>query len=276
MRLEFAKMHGLGNDFVVVDASRRAFTLSAQQISALADRRTGVGFDQLLVVEPASNRTAHLRYRIFNADGGEVEHCGNGARCFARFVQERGIASQQPLVLETRNGLISVEALENHNYRVDMGVPELEPSRIPLLVPARSATYTLTIGTDEHEFAAVSMGNPHAVLRVVDVDTAPVETLGPRIENHALFPERVNVGFMQLRARGELLVRVWERGVGETRACGTGACAAVVAARLQNLVDAHVQVQLTGGLLQIDWPGEGQRLTMSGPTNRVFDGSIEI
>lgn len=276
MRLEFAKMHGLGNDFVVVDASRRAFTLSAQQISALADRRTGVGFDQLLVVEPASNRTAHLRYRIFNADGGEVEHCGNGARCFARFVQERGIASQQPLVLETRNGLISVEALENHNYRVDMGVPELEPARIPLLVSARSTTYTLTIDDGEHEFAAVSMGNPHAVLRVADVDTAPVATLGPRIENHALFPERVNVGFMQVRARGEQRVRVWERGVGETRACGTGACAAVVAARLQNLVDAYVQVQLNGGLLQIHWPGEGQRLTMSGPTDRVFDGSIEI
>jgi diaminopimelate epimerase len=276
MRLEFAKMHGLGNDFVVVDASRRAFTLSAEQISALADRRTGVGFDQLLVVEPASNQTAHLRYRIFNADGGEVEHCGNGARCFARFVQERGIASHQPLVLETQNGLISVEALEDHNYRVDMGVPELEPARIPLLVSDRRVTYTLTIDADAYQFAAVSMGNPHAVLRVDDVDTAPVTTLGPRIENHALFPRRANVGFMQLRGRGELRVRVWERGVGETRACGTGACAAVVAARLQDLVDAHVQVQLAGGTLQIHWPGEGQSLTMSGPTDRVFDGSVEI
>ncbi|MDH3713422.1 MAG: diaminopimelate epimerase [Gammaproteobacteria bacterium] len=276
MRLEFAKMHGLGNDFVVVDASRRAFALSAAQISALADRRTGVGFDQLLVVEPASSKAAHLRYRIFNADGGEVEHCGNGARCFARFVRERGIASHQPLVVETQNGLISVEALEDHNYRVDMGVPELEPVRIPLLVSGRCATYSLTIDADDYQFAAVSMGNPHAVLCVENVDTAPVTTLGPRIETHGLFPERVNVGFMQLCARGELRVRVWERGVGETRACGTGACAAVVAARLQDLVDADVQVQLTGGTLLIHWPGEGQRLTMSGPTARVFDGSIEI
>jgi len=276
MRLEFAKMHGLGNDFVVVDASRRSFTLSAAQISALADRRTGVGFDQLLVVEPAGDSGAHLRYRIFNADGGEVEHCGNGARCFARFVQERGIVSEQPLVLETQNGLISVEALADFNYRVDMGVPELEPARIPLLAARRSVTYTLPLAAAEYQFAAVSMGNPHAVLRVDDVDTAPVTTLGPRIETHELFPQRANVGFMQLRSRDEMRVRVWERGVGETRACGTGACAAVVAARLQNLVDTRVQVHLTGGALQIHWPGEGQPLTMSGPTQRVFDGSVEI
>ena len=276
MRLEFAKMHGLGNDFVVVDASRDAFTLTAEQISDLADRRTGVGFDQLLVVEPTRNQNAHLRYRIFNADGGEVEHCGNGARCFARFVQERGIVGHQPLVLETQNGLISVEELEDHNYRVDMGVPELEPARIPLAARRRAVTYTLTIDEDEYEFAAVSMGNPHAVLHVNDVDTAPVTTLGPRIETHAVFPQRANVGFMQLCARDELHVRVWERGVGETRACGTGACAAVVAARLQDLVDAQVQVRLSGGTLQIHWPGEGQPLTMSGPTQRVFDGSIEV
>ena len=205
-----------------------------------------------------------------------MEHCGNGARCFARFVQERGIVGHQPLVLETQNGLISVEELEDHNYRVDMGVPELEPARIPLAARRRAVTYTLTIDEDEYEFAAVSMGNPHAVLHVNDVDTAPVTTLGPRIETHAVFPQRANVGFMQLCARDELHVRVWERGVGETRACGTGACAAVVAARLQDLVDAQVQVRLSGGTLQIHWPGEGQPLTMSGPTQRVFDGSIEV
>ncbi|MDH3451448.1 MAG: diaminopimelate epimerase [Gammaproteobacteria bacterium] len=276
MRLEFAKMHGLGNDFIVIDASKRAFTLTAQQISGLADRRTGVGFDQLLVVEPARDRAAHLRYRIFNADGGEVEHCGNGARCFARFVQERGIANHQPLVLETSNGLVRVEALDEQNYRVDMGVPELEPARIPLQAPRRLLTYTLKIDADEYQFAAVSLGNPHAVLRVDDVENAPVTTLGPRIETHELFPRRVNVGFMQLNSRDEMRVRVWERGVGETRACGTGACAAVVGARLQNLVDERVRVRLTGGDLQIHWPGEGQPLTMSGPAQRVFDGSIEI
>ncbi len=276
MRLEFAKMHGLGNDFVVIDASRRAFTLTAEQISGLADRRTGVGFDQMLVVEPARNAAAHLRYRIFNADGGEVEHCGNGARCFARFVHERGIADQQPLVLETAKGLVTVEALDEQHYRVDMGVPELEPARIPVRAQRRQLTYTLTIDGEAHEFSAVSMGNPHAVLRVEDVAGAPVTTLGPRMETHDMFPRRVNVGFMQVVARDALRVRVWERGVGETRACGTGACAAVVGARLLDLVDDHVRVRLTGGELRIRWPGEGQPLTMSGPTQRVFDGSVEI
>ncbi len=276
MRLEFAKMHGLGNDFVVIDASRRAFTLSAEQISGLADRRTGVGFDQLLVVEPARSADAHLRYRIFNADGGEVEHCGNGARCFARFVRERGIAEQQPLVLETSNGLVRVEALNGHHYRVDMGTPELEPARIPLQAPRRQLLYEVAIDGETYRFAAVSMGNPHAVLQVDDVAEAPVTTLGPRIECHPMFPRRVNAGFMQVVARDALRVRVWERGVGETRACGTGACAAVVSARLQGLVDEHVAVGLTGGELQIDWPGEGHALTMSGPTHQVFDGHIEI
>ncbi len=276
MRLEFAKMHGLGNDFVVVDASRRPFALSAAQISRLADRRTGVGFDQLLVVEPARDPGAHFRYRVFNADGGEVEHCGNGARCFARFVQERGIAAHQPLVLETVNGLITVEAMDDHHYRVDMGVPELEPQRIPLLAPRREAAYSLTVDAQTYRFTAVSVGNPHAVLQVDDVDQAPVTSLGPKIETHSLFPQRINVGFMQVVARDALRVRVWERGVGETRACGTGACAAMVAARLQNLVDARAEVRLAGGVLRIDWRGEGERLIMSGPTARVFDGSIEV
>lgn len=276
MRLAFAKMHGLGNDFVVIDASGGALELDPDRIRALADRRQGIGFDQMLVVAPAQGAQADFRYRIYNADGDEVEHCGNGARCFARFVRERGLAAGDTVRLETSNGLISVRHLSDDRYRVDMGEPRLEPDEIPFEAPRRELAYLLDIDGETHPLAAVSMGNPHAVLTVDDVESAPVATLGPAIEIHPRFPQRVNVGFMQVADRGRLAVRVWERGVGETRACGTGACAAVVAARLQQLVDAEVRVQLTGGELEIAWPGEGHALSMTGPANWVFDGTIDL
>ncbi len=276
MRLEFVKMHGLGNDFIVVDATRGPFALDAERIRSLADRHEGIGFDQLLVIEPARGGAADFRYRIFNADGNEAEHCGNGARCLARFVHEQGLSAREPLVFETGEGRIGVRALAGGDYQVDMGVPELEPARIPFVADARAARYTLTLGAETLEISAVSMGNPHAVLHVADLERAPVHALGPRIERHARFPHGANVGFCRVLDRATLALRVWERGVGETRACGTGACAAVVSARLLDRVDDVVTVRLNGGQLRIEWPGEDQHLLMSGPAARVFDGSMEI
>ncbi len=269
-------MHGLGNDFVVMDASRKPFGLDRAQIAALADRRRGVGFDQLLVIEPSRREGADFRYRIYNADGSEAEHCGNGARCFARYVHEAGLSGRDPLVLETGNGLISVAALADGHYRVDMGVPELEPARIPFVAEARAGRYTLEVDGREVDIGAVSVGNPHAVLQVADVEAAPVATLGPAIERHPRFPNRVNVGFCRVVDSTRIDLRVWERGVGETAACGTGACAAVVSLRVLQLVGERVTVRLRGGDLLIEWPGEGRPLAMSGPTARVFDASMDL
>lgn len=276
MLLRFTKMHGLGNDFVVIDAVTQSFTITAERARYLADRRFGVGCDQVLVVEPPTQPDVDFRYRIFNSDGSEVEQCGNGARCFAKFVRDRRLTGKSLIQVETNTGIIELRVLPNHEVVVNMGIPELEPARIPLAIAQRSTVYQLEAEGQQHQFAAVSMGNPHCVFVVDDVNTAPVETLGPAIENHPLFPNRVNVGFMQVLSRNEINLRVFERGAGETLACGTGACAAVVAGGIQDLLDSNVKVNLPGGSLQIEWPGEGREVHMTGSATTVYQGRIKI
>ncbi|HEB98919.1 MAG TPA: diaminopimelate epimerase [Thiotrichales bacterium] len=274
--MHFVKMHGLGNDFVVIDAIRQHVELPPDAIRHIADRRRGIGCDQVLLVERPQSPDADFRYRIFNADGSEVEQCGNGARCFARFVRDEGLTTKDRIPVETLAGLIELEVLADGQVRVDMGEPVFEPQRIPFQAEARAPSYALEVNGESLDIGAVSMGNPHAVLRVEDVSEAPVARLGPAIEHHPRFPQRANVGFMQILDRGRIRLRVFERGVGETEACGTGACAAVVVGRLQGLLDEEVQVSLPGGDLVISWAGEGAPLYMTGPAERVFEGSIEL
>ena len=274
--MHFVKMHGLGNDFVVIDAIRQHVELPPGAIRHIADRRRGIGCDQVLLVERPQSPDADFRYRIFNADGGEVEQCGNGARCFARFVRDEGLTTKDRIPVETLAGLIELEVLADGQVRVDMGEPVFEPQRIPFQAEARAPSYTLEVNGESLDIGAVSMGNPHAVLQVEDVDAAPVARLGPAIEHHPRFPQRANVGFMQILDRDHIRLRVFERGVGETEACGTGACAAVAVGRLQGLLDGEVQVSLPGGDLVISWAGEGAPLYMTGPAERVFEGSIEL
>ena len=276
MRLKFSKMHGLGNDFVMLDGISQRIKLSPDKIRRLADRHLGVGCDQVLVVEAPRNPEADFRYRIYNADGGEVENCGNGARCFARFVRERRLTGKTELAVETAAGMLQLKVLENDQVSVDMGAPVLEPQDIPFTADRRAETYPLEVDGEVFTVGAVSMGNPHAVLLVEDVERAPVARLGPAIENHARFPQRVNVGFLQIESREVARLRVFERGVGETRACGTGACAAMVAARLRDLVDEKVKMHLPGGTLTIHWSGPGQPVTMTGPATTVYHGQIVL
>ncbi len=276
MRLQFTKMHGLGNDFVVIDAINQSVDMTPELSRRLADRRFGIGCDQLLLVEPARLAGTDFHYRIFNADGSEVEQCGNGARCFARFVREHGLTHQDEIPVGTAAGAIRLHIQADGQVSVDMGSPRLEPAEIPFLADARAASYQLALDGDALSIGAVSMGNPHAVLRVDDVDQAPVARLGPRIEQDQHFPNRVNVGFMQIVDRGHIRLRVWERGAGETLACGTGACAAAVVGRIQGDLDERVRVTLPGGDLVIHWPGAGASVTMTGPASRVFDGAIEL
>lgn len=276
MQLEFTKMHGLGNDFVVIDGYSTPVHLTAEQIRAIADRRFGVGCDQLLLVERPDSAEAEFRYRIFNADGGEVEHCGNGARCFARFVRDRGLTDSDEIPVQTSNNLIHLRVVDEERVCVDMGIPVLEPDRIPFVAEAEAVEYDLEVDGALYSIGAVSMGNPHAVLTVDSVETAPVARLGPKIEHHRRFPNRVNVGFMEVVADDRIELRVWERGVGETMACGTGACAAVVAGRLQQILGGRVSVGLRGGELLIEWPGPGRPLTMTGPAARVFEGRMQL
>ncbi len=270
--LRFAKMHGLGNDFVVIDATRKAVALQPDEIRAMADRHFGVGFDQLLLVEPAPHAGVDFGYRIFNADGGEVEQCGNGARCFARFVRDRGLTDKDRIRVQTRAGAIELQVLAGGEVRVDMGAPRWLPAEIPFAADAPALRYRVDVQGQPVQLAVVSMGNPHAVLCVADVDRAPVAQLGPLLERHARFPQRVNVGFMQVVAPGRIRLRVYERGTGETLACGTGACAAVVAGRRLGLLDACVRVSLPGGDLSITWQGEGHTVLMDGPAACVYDG----
>ncbi len=272
--LEFTKMHGLGNDFMVIDATRQTVDLTPQRIAAWADRHTGVGFDQLLLVEPPQGDDALFRYRIFNADGGEVEQCGNGARCFARFVHDRGLTRERRIPVETRGGRIELELLDDGRVRVDMGAPRFEPSAIPLDTRERQQRYRLQVDGESIEFGAVSVGNPHAVLQVEDVDAAPVERLGPLLESHPFFPERVNVGFMQVIDPGHFRLRVFERGVGETRACGTGACAAMAVGRRWGLLEAKARAELRGGELLLDWAGDAAPVMMTGDAVPVYDGRL--
>ncbi|MCK5383113.1 MAG: diaminopimelate epimerase [Gammaproteobacteria bacterium] len=276
MMLEFTKMHGLGNDFVVMDAINQSVFLTAEQIQQLADRHLGIGFDQLLLVEGATTSSADFRYRIYNADGGEVGQCGNGARCFMQFVHERGLTQKATLQVETAGGPLQLSRAADGQVTVDMGIPRLEPTEIPFLAAARDVTYPIEVNNISLEIAAISMGNPHAVLLVDAVDRAPVAELGPAIERHPRFPERVNVGFMEIVDADTIRLRVYERGAGETLACGSGACAAVVAGRLQERLSAHVKVLLNGGELVVSWPGEGQPVLMTGPATTVYQGRIEL
>ena len=274
--LEFTKMHGLGNDFVVIDAINQSVFLTTEQIQQLADRHTGIGFDQLLLVETASTPAADFRYRIFNADGGEVGQCGNGARCFMQFVHDHGLSRKTTLQVETASGPLQLIRTDDGQVTVDMGVPRLEPMEIPFIAPARDITYTLETNDIPLEIAAISVGNPHAVLLVDTVASAPVAELGPVIECHPRFPERVNVGFMEIVDADTIRLRVYERGAGETRACGSGACAAVVAGRLWGRLSAEVKVLLNGGELVVSWRGEGQPVLMTGPATTVYQGRIEL
>jgi diaminopimelate epimerase len=282
MLLRFTKMHGLGNDFVLLDLISQNVTIREDQIRALADRRLGVGFDQLLLVEPPDDPETDFKYRIFNADGSEVEHCGNGARCFLRFVRDRGLTTKTQIRLGTNNGVISARLEPDGNITIDMGAPILEPARIPFVADHAQITYPLDVelpicGTSKQiDISSISVGNPHAVIVVDNVEDAPVSQVGPVIEHHPRFPQRVNVGFMQIVSRSEIKLRVFERGVGETSACGTGACAAVVAGRLRGLLDETVDVGLTGGNLSISWSGENSPILMTGPACRVYEGRLHI
>ncbi len=275
MTLRFTKMHGLGNDFVVIDAVRQQVALTPEQVRRIARRRFGVGCDQVLLVEPPRLPGTQFHYRIFNADGSEVEQCGNGARCFARFVREKGLTDRDVIDVGTAAGPIRLYLEGEDQVRVNMGVPRLEPDQVPFEAARRQVRYPLEVDGERLEVGVLSMGNPHAVLRVERVETAPVERLGPRIEHHPRFPDRVNVGFMAVRGRDEIDLRVWERGAGETLACGTGACAAVVAGRLQGLLDERVRVHLPGGDLVISWAGEPEPVWMTGPATTVFEGELE-
>ncbi|MBI1424128.1 MAG: diaminopimelate epimerase [Gammaproteobacteria bacterium] len=276
MTLHFSKMHGLGNDFVVIDAISQPVALTADQIRQLADRHFGIGFDQLLLVETAQQSGADFRYRIFNADGGEVEQCGNGARCFARFVRAKGLTDKDRIAVETMKGILILSIQADQQVTVNMGIPDFIPAHIPFEVPARAAHYDLDVDNQTLRIGAVSMGNPHAVTQVDDIQHAPVTSLGPLIERHPAFPRRVNAGFMQIESPTAIAVRVYERGAGETLACGSGACAAMVVGRHWGLLEETVHVHLTGGTLIISWQGEGQPVMMTGPAEFVFEGSIEL
>lgn len=269
-------MHGLGNDFVVIDAINQAIALVPKQIRSLADRHFGVGFDQLLLVEKPVSDNAEFKYRIFNADGGEVSQCGNGARCFARFVRDNNLTQKNEVVVDTDAGQLVLRFTENDLVVVNMGVPRHQPAQIPLLTQEELQLYRVEIDGNPIDFAAVSMGNPHAVIQVEDVRRAPLETIGMQMEQHKLFPERVNVGFMEIVSRQAINLRVYERGAAETLACGSGACAAVVAGIEQNLLDHKVDVSLPGGHLMIEWAGRGHAVFMSGPAVSVFEGQIEL
>ncbi len=274
--LRFTKMHGLGNDFMVVDAISQPFRLRPEHIRDLADRHFGVGFDQLLVVEPPGLPDVDFRYRIFNADGSEVEQCGNGARCFARFVRDQRLTNKKVIRVQTAKGVIELRIGKDGLVRVNMGTPELNPPAIPFAADQRKAVYTVEVDGQVVELSAVSMGNPHGVLLVDDVETAPVATLGPALERHPRFPARANIGFLQILDPGHARLRVFERGSGETLACGSGACAAVVAGRLRGLLDDRVEVELRGGKLVIEWPGEGAPVMMDGPATTVFEGQLRL
>ncbi len=276
MMLQFTKMHGLGNDFIVIDAINQDIHLSTEQIRFLADRHFGIGCDQLLFVERPSSPEVDFKYRIFNADGGEVEQCGNGARCFARFIRDKGLTHKDDIPVETKTGVIRLKIEPDGEVTVNMGIPQFEPSAIPFEAEQRANQYQLEVDGRIWLIGAVSMGNPHAVLHVTNVDSANVEELGPAIEAHLRFPRRVNVGFMEVVDRSRIRLRVFERGVGETLACGTGACAAMVIGRQQGLLDELVTVELAGGALTIRWPGEGEPVYMTGPATNVFEGQIQL
>ncbi len=276
MILSFSKMHGLGNDFVVIDGIRQTITLTPQQLRHLADRHVGVGCDQILLVEQARQADVDFRYRIFNADGGEVEQCGNGARCFVRFVHEQGLTAKREIRVETTNRIVVLRLEDDGMVTVDMGKPQFNPAALPFLATDDGLLQCLRVGDEDVWITAVGIGNPHAVQLVADVDRAAVARQGPLIESHARFPQRVNAGFMQIVDRQRVRLRVYERGAGETLACGTGACAAAVAGIARQLVDSPVTVDMRGGRLTIAWNGQGTSVLMTGPAVTVFKGEIEL
>ncbi|MGE0580774.1 MAG: diaminopimelate epimerase [Steroidobacteraceae bacterium] len=276
MRLEFTKMHGLGNDFIVFDAPAGGSPPAADTLRRLADRHTGIGFDQALLLEPARRADTAVYYRIFNADGIEVEQCGNGARCIAALLARRGRAHGNDLTMDSPAGLIRARIEPRGLVSVDMGVPDFNPAVLPFEVSTEAHVYPLEVGGNEVEVGAVSMGNPHAVLTVASAAAAPVDRLGPAIERHPRFPKRVNVGFMEIVDRSHIRLRVYERGTGETLACGTGACAAVAVGRRHGRLDERVDVQVPGGGLTVTWPGPGRNIWLTGPAEVSFTGSVEI
>lgn len=281
MNLKFTKMQGAGNDFVVIDSFTSNVSLNAAQIKKIANRNFGVGCDQLLIVEKTTLADVDFRYRIFNADGGEVEQCGNGARCFVRFVVEKGLTQKTEIKVETASGIITLTLCDNQQVRVNMGAPRFAPEHIPFVATTRENLYALEVNThagssDAISISAVSMGNPHAVTIVENVETANVATLGPLIEAHARFPQRVNAGFMQIINPHEIKLRVYERGSGETLSCGTGACAAAISGIQLGLLNSPVLVNTRGGKLNIEWLGEGTPVMMTGAAEIVFEGEIEV
>ncbi len=276
MKLEFAKMHGLGNDFVVVDGIRQRVSLTPEQLRYIADRHFGVGCDQILLVEAATQPDVDFRYRIFNADGGEVEQCGNGARCFVRFVHDRGLTDKREIRVETLGGVIAPRLEGDGNVTVNMGVPRFLPSEIPFIHDDDVLIYSLDVADETLDISVVALGNPHAVQVVASVDEAPVDAHGPLIESHERFPQRVNAGFMQVVDRHAIRLRVYERGAGETLACGTGACAAAVTGIRRGLLDSPVRVTTRGGDLNIAWGGADRPVLMTGPAATVFTGEIEL
>tara|TARA_R110002074_G_scaffold145034_2_gene293466 strand:- start:98281 stop:99108 length:828 start_codon:yes stop_codon:yes gene_type:complete len=273
--INFSKMHGLGNDFVVIDAINQSIDLSEEQIKWMADRHYGIGFDQLLLVREARS-DADFRYVIYNADGGEVSQCGNGARCFALFVKQKGLTDKNSIRVETVAGELVLDINDDNLVTVNMGEPRFSPKSIPLLSEQQQQLYSAEVAGETIEFSAVSMGNPHAVIQVDNVETAAVESVGAALESHALFPERVNVGFSEIAGPSTIKLRVFERGAGETLACGSGACAAVVAAIRLAKVVTPVSVELPGGVLSIDWQGDGHPVKMTGPATFIFDGMIRL
>ena len=274
--VNFTKMHGLGNDFVVINNLDGSVEFLSERISQLSDRHTGIGFDQMLVIEQASVAEAEFDYRIYNADGGEVEHCGNGARCFARYVYDKGLTQSRSIPVNTSGGLLTLKLLDNGEVTVQMGVPTFVPGDIPFLADSEQDFYPIDAGGTQLSVGSAAIGNPHVLVQVDDVDTAPVETLGPILESHEKFPNRVNVGFMQIIDAQNIKLRVFERGVGETRACGTGACAAVAIGHKQGLLDKTVTVTLAGGPLKIVWKDFQSSIEMTGACSTVFEGQTKM
>ena len=280
MNIHFTKMHGIGNDFVVINAIEQKISLSSEQISRIADRHFGVGCDQLLLVEEPAQAEADFRYRIFNADGGEVGQCGNGARCFAKFVFDNGLTSRRNIPVETASGLIFLQLEDDGQVAVNMGVPNFNPPDIPFIAQGTTEVdpeyYSLMVDDEKYAIGVVSIGNPHAVLLVESVEDAAVEVLGPAVESHAQFPERVNVGFMEIVNRSHIRLRVYERGSAETLACGSGACAAIAVGIRNRLLDDTVEAELRGGTVSVQWSGEGQPIILTGPAETVFEGQIKL
>ena len=275
MSFKFTKMEGAGNDFIVIDATKNPFSLRPSLIKRLSDRHFGVGFDQLLVVEKSQRKNVDFAYRIYNSDGGEVNQCGNGARCFAKFVYEKKLTTKTEIVVETRSGLIKPKLENDGEVSVDMGAPLFSPKDIPLNVDQQQNTYRLTLNDRAMEFGSVSMGNPHAIFFTENLENTPVAEWGPLLENHPTFPERANISFVQVSSRNQLKMRVWERGAGETLACGTAACAAVVFGIKEDLLDRVCAVSLPGGVLNVSWSGGDQSVFLKGPATTVFEGTID-